>query len=89
MPNNRRAGLLEQEPANLSNTLSPSWGNAMSRVQVPGSAPAGVKQAAVLAGCRVVGCGNLYAGDDAVGPLVIQRLATLKLPANVEYTERR
>lgn len=40
---------------------------------------------AVVAGRRrVVGCGNLYAGDDAAGPLVIQRLATLKLPANVE-----
>ena len=57
----------------------------MSVVQVPGQASAEGKQAAVAAGCRrVVGCGNLYAGDDAVGPLVIQQLAAMKLPADVE-----
>lgn len=76
--------MLGLETATLSNTPSPSLGNAMSIGQVPGSEPTGVKHAAVVAGCRVVGCGNLYAGDDAAGPLVIQRLAALKLPANVE-----
>lgn len=57
----------------------------MPLVQPPGQSAAAGKQVAVVAGRRrVVGCGNLYAGDDAAGPLVIQRLAALKLPANVE-----
>ncbi len=34
---------------------------------------------------RVVGCGNLYAGDDAVGPLVVGRLAAANVPHNVTY----
>ena len=32
---------------------------------------------------KIVGCGNLYAGDDAVGPLVIERLTAAKLPRQV------
>lgn len=32
---------------------------------------------------KIVGCGNLYAGDDAVGPLVVKRLAAAKLPRQV------
>jgi hydrogenase maturation protease len=32
---------------------------------------------------KVVGCGNFYAGDDAVGPLVIERLTAAKLPRQV------
>ena len=32
---------------------------------------------------KVIGCGNFYAGDDAVGPLVIGRLQAAGLPGHV------
>jgi len=32
---------------------------------------------------KVIGCGNFYAGDDAVGPLVIGRLDAAGLPGHV------
>jgi hydrogenase maturation protease len=32
---------------------------------------------------KVIGCGNVYAGDDAVGPLVISRLQAAGLPGYV------
>lgn len=32
---------------------------------------------------KVIGCGNFYAGDDAVGPLVIERLDAAGLPPHV------
>ena len=32
---------------------------------------------------KVIGCGNFYAGDDAVGPLVVERLDAAGLPPHV------
>lgn len=32
---------------------------------------------------KVVGCGNRYAGDDAVGPLVVERLTAVAMPSQV------
>lgn len=58
----------------------PSPGSPQVRLDPPGYGPP-------TSDAVVIGCGNLLRGDDAVGPLLVRRLAEVGMPAGVRLVD--